>query len=264
MLPDKYTAMSSSQKIIRLIPAITLLIGILIFSNNKLLSKDSDSKEDKERYKTVRYQNNVVQLGEQKVYPGYYIETLRKRRMMFLYTPLPDSIPYKDRATGEESIIPVPVDIIPVSLNGQPVFGSERYYDIFNEQKPYTPPTLSGDEQHLEQYLFKHLEQDLNGLEDGRYVININNLVIDNQGRVAYYDEVEIIPDYAPVEDKPMINAQLQKNINSQVVELLEAGTIRFQPAVQEGKAINVRLNPQDYQVLVKGHKATLVERPDC
>lgn len=181
---------------------------------------------------------------------------------MFVFTTLADSVPVKDWRTGYMKMQPVLSEMQPVTINGKPVFGNEVKYFLPEDDKNYTEPVF-GEGNNLDTYLFLKLQNELNKLEDGEYDLNVNCLVIDDRGDIAYYETGGISVYNSPYGKQRTISDALKNTIDRKTNEVLDA-PLKYTPARKDGKAINVRVNTNNYEVIVKNHKASLVERGGC
>jgi hypothetical protein len=214
--------------------------------------------------KKINVKGNEIEFGELRVIPYEYQETMRQHKKMFLSATLPDSFPVMDYASGQIiRMEPIVSKVIPVKINGKPIYGNETHYWQPDENMKYTIPMLSTPEKDLEQIFFAKLKNELSKLEDGYYTFRVNDLVIDEQGKVAYFESrsIDALPETSG--DYPKISNEVKEQINQTLEEILN-GFDRFKPALKNGKAINVRLSLGNYEIKVKNHQAKLVERAGC
>lgn len=220
----------------------------------------AQSGEKSTKANTIQFNGNEIELGEKRVYPGSYINMFRKQKALFYYTSLPSNINVKDRMTGEMVTKPVPTEVVPVAINGEPVLGNERKYDIFDDWEEYNPPVYTGSTADIGTYLFTNLKASFNKLDDGVYRLGVNNLVVNDKGELAYYIHSGIAADYAPWEKAPVIDNSISVAIDKKLTTLLSS-KINFEPATnKDGETIHARVSMQNYIVEVKGHKAKLID----
>jgi len=213
--------------------------------------------------KKVNFKGNEIEFGELKVIPWDFKETLKQQRKMFLITSLPDSVPAKEWTTANLKMERVMIDIVPVLLNGKRIYGSEEQYFQPEADAKYTSPVFSGAGVNADQYLFAQLKNDLDKLENGSYILRVNNLVINDKGNIAYYENAGIDFSWREEKKNPLIADDVKHTINEKLVDALDH-SIQFKPALKSGKPVNVRLVMGQYQIEVKNHKAQLVERAGC
>jgi hypothetical protein len=209
----------------------------------------------------VSFKGNKIELGSVKVVPNEYRKALQQRNDMLLFTTVPDSVLIKEWPTGKMVMQEVLKDIIPVSINGEPITGNEQQYCMRTDPSyiaPFLPRYYGG----IETYLFVHLESELNKLDDGEYLLNVNKLVVDNAGNIAYY-EANGISGFMSRQGVSLVKEDLKQNIDQKMLEALN-GPIKFEPALINDKPVNARISADTYSIVVKNHKASLVARGGC
>lgn len=211
----------------------------------------------------IYFKGNEIMLAPLKVIPSGYEATVYQQKKMFLYATLSDSVAVKNQRTGIYEMAPVKTDTMPVAINGQPILGNEPQYLQPEYNNKYSLPVFTGSGNDLEVYLFTTLKKELNQLEDGRYILRLNRLVIDNQGNIAYYEPEGIDWFMGSEETLPVIPDNIRQAINQKLTSACNA-PLKFKPALQDGKPVNVRLSLDKYAIEVKDHKAALVERGGC
>jgi len=209
------------------------------------------------------FKGNEIQFGKLKIIPFSYREQLKQQNAMLTYQALPDSIPTKDFVTGVPKMEAVQSEMMPVAINGKPVLGNEPKYFLTDNEKNFTAPLLGIGFKDIEQYIFAQLQPQLNKLENGEYNFNIERVVLNDQGKVAYYEANGISVYTAPYEKERIIERSLKQAIDERVKNVLETSPA-FRPAIKDGKAVNVRLTTGNYDIIVKNHQARLVERKGC
>lgn len=88
-----------------------------------------------------------------------------------------DSIFLIDPITGKEELKIVQTDPKPIRMNGRDIV-------IQTDQSPY----YTGSEKDLRDYLLHNLKEELSKLEDGPYTLNIRDIVVDENGKIVYFD----------------------------------------------------------------------------
>jgi beta-lactamase regulating signal transducer with metallopeptidase domain len=250
---------SRRAKLLKYFAIIPLSFVLILFCTQTSFSGESNRKGSK-----IVFKGNEIEFGTYKVYPQEYAEVLQKQKDAFQYAPLPDSFPAKNWVTGEITMMPVPLDTIPVAINGRPIYGDEAKYKFVQPSPGYAPPAYNGPEKDPEHYLFSSLKNDLEKLENGLYTLNINNVVLDNNGRIAYYEYEGLIARPYGGRLVPAIPNDLRNSINAKTTGILD-GEINFAPVkVKDGKPVNVRLQLNTYEIEIRNHKAKLVQRRGC
>ncbi len=64
-----------------------------------------------------------------------------------------------------------------VSMNGKPLPGDAE-----------KAPVYTGSDKDLRDYLLKNMREELGKLKDGQYSFNISNIIINEEGRIVYFD----------------------------------------------------------------------------
>jgi|GEM_PF-442139 len=256
MLTGNKSARTRQLKYLSVIP---LLIVLSAFCTEKEGNNETAIKTNK-----IQFKGNEIELAKFKVYPPDYIEVLKTQRDAFQYASYPDSFPVKHYRTGDVTMHPAPVDTVPVAINGKPILGNEAEYVLPKHITNYQQPVFIGPGKDLEKHLFQQLHADLNKLDDGVYLFDVNRIVIDDHGNVAYFESNGMVSakgwggtPYAT------IRSDLSQELDQKIVSLLN-GRVKFKPAVKEGKPVNARVNVRTYAVEVKNHAARLVQRGGC
>ncbi len=248
---------STQAGLLKYLSVIPLSVILIFFCSQTSLSGERNRKGSK-----VYFKGNEIEFGSLKVIPFGYRETLQLQKDMFRYTTLPDSVLMKDPATGYMKMEHVSSETIPVVINGKPIWGNEPKYMLQDITANYIAPVVSGAVNNFDQYLFSILQKDLDQLEDGSYSLNVNRLVIDEKGNIAYY-ELEGICLLGQYEKKPVIRDDVRNTINQKLIEILD-GSVKFKSALKNGMPVNARLSLENYQIVVKKHKAQLIEMGGC
>jgi hypothetical protein len=213
--------------------------------------------------KKVMFKGNEIEFGEIKVIPYAYLETYHLHEKMFVNFALSDSVPTTEWPSGLLKMENVTRDTMPVAMNGQPIFGNEQQYDLSEYVSKYAQPIVDGKAKSPEEFLFTQLKKDLDQLEDGAYFFNINRIVIDEFGNVAYYENNGIGLDMGPDEKRPIINDNFNASIQKKLNDAMN-NSLKFKPAIKDGKPVNVRIGLRNYVFVVKNHQARLVARGGC
>ena len=167
----------------------------------------------------------------------------------------------------------------PVKLNGQ---------RIYEEWDLTTLPAYQGKYTDASSYLFARLQDLLNGLPDGTYVLPLRNVIVDEKGKLAYYQGSGLFPlpnnreqpkpdtpnasffcvDGHPIignncPDFPKVDSNLSNAITRKTLSILDEG-ISFSPATIKGRPVPAYLSKdlhiEYYKVIqVKDHHAVLV-----
>ncbi|MBK7763284.1 MAG: hypothetical protein IPI46_07905 [Bacteroidetes bacterium] len=255
---------STSVKLIKYLSIIPLAIMLVVCCTKSAHSiQDVTSSSSDPSNKKVIFKGNEITFGEIKVIPFQYQKVISEQKKAFMNTSLPDSVLLEDWATKKLIMTAVEKDIMPIAINGQPIIGNESQYFMPHVDTKYSMPIVLGPEIDPEAYLFTKLNDQLNKLEDGTYVLHVDRLVIDTKGMVAYYENPGFDLFMGSSEKLPVIKDEIKQGVEQKMIELLN-GSLQCKPAHKNGKPLNVRLPLNKYQINVKGHMAKLVERAGC
>ncbi len=94
-----------------------------------------------------------------------------------LSDPARDTVEMIDPSTGITTTKVVIKDPTPVMMNGKPVAETP------NEQPKYT-----GGDKDLRKYMLTNMRQELGNLKDGYYKLDISDIIIDENGKIVYFD----------------------------------------------------------------------------
>ncbi len=177
-------------KLLLFIPLV--IVCILCFSQN------SFSKKPVKEGNTCKFRGNTIE---------------------FLAPKQPDSYLYTDEVTGETYRKPITWPMPPIKANG------ERVYDPVKD-KNVEPPALKSNYKNLAVYIMQSSKKEMAALDDGKYFIDVADVVIDAKGRVVYYDNQGV---FKIGED---INKQIKRkqDIDNKITSLMNSAPL-FEPA---------------------------------
>lgn len=249
---------STRIKLLKYFAGIPLLVLLVIFCTQTSFSGGTGSALGK-----VRFQNNLIEYGEFKIIPFQNRESMNQQNSMFLTVSIPDSLPVYDPANGQllrmEKVL---VEKVPVKINNQVIYGNESHFLIPKFETDYSSPVLQSA-RYLDEYLFVNLKNELSKLEDGRYELRLNNLVVDDKGKIAFFDQAAIEPYLSPDDKELIYRKEVRQSLQKRLLDILQ-GPIQFKPAMKNGKPVNVRFHLEGFLISVKNHEVKLVERPGC
>ena len=203
----KKSKKTAQIKMLLVIPVI-VLSGIM-FSNCKNTNVSPDATAPVKKGNTATYKNNTITLE---------VKT-------------PDTTTVYESITGEPQIVISYYADKPLTLNG------ETIYTIYP-----APTSLMVDEfptlpkwNNLGEYLFHHLKDDFEKLDDGKYNMLFANMVINEKGELVFYDYSGIQrfgEEYNEAE-----GPYLASHMDNKVVFLLYNAP-KFTPAKIDGKNV--------------------------
>ncbi len=248
---------STNNMLLRITKAVVVFLFIVVGLHCSSSSKNNTAE------KRVTRNGNEITFAEQKIIPYSYEQNASLQKKIFITAVLPDSVYIKNQSTRNVKKEAVQVDTIPVAINGIRIQGKERNYLHGESDTNYSEPILLSAHHSLDTFLFISIQSQLNQLNDGDYQLCIKNLVVDAHGYVAYYEKQRIEIAMYPDNTTPAIPKDLQLQIETILADILDSKT-KFNPAVQYGKAIPVRVQLGNYDIHVTNHKAKLQRRMGC
>lgn len=190
-----------------------------------------------------------------------------------------DTVELEDPTTGQRSIKVMQKDPAPMTMNGNPIYSGD------------ITPEYTGPDKNIRMYMLKQMKNDLSGLDNGQYTLNINNIVVDENGNIVYFeygnirrsktsDAVKQAPASKPSVQKNAgvsvktqgksfkmtkntdpayyqeIDKNLQQKIYQRAVKTLSGPKI-FRPALKDGKAVPAIFNAYQFwnHFKVEDHK---------
>ena len=158
---------------------------------------------------------------------------------------------------------PVLSNLMPVTINGKPIFGNEQEYFLSPAYTNETTPVVDRTDRSFDEFIFGKLKEEISKLNNGDYVLHINRIVIDEQGKIAYYENEGISFITSSSGNLSIIDENVKKDIHDKITAILE-NDIKFKPALKDGKPVNARLSFGNYDIIVRDHKASIQERTGC
>jgi hypothetical protein len=165
----------------------------------------------------------------------------------------------------------VRLDSIPVKMNGQKIFEAK---DLSND------PQLANGLSPMEQ-LGRDIQSELSKLPDGEYAFSVRNVIIDEKGRVVYYQVGPVSRSRAAVAfpksqqewdalKKEMEQEEASDRIDDALAARISEASERsldamsFQPALKDSKPVvaRVHLRGERYEIVVKDGVAS--RKPGC
>lgn len=140
-----------------------------------------------------------------------------------------DTIEVEESVTKERTIAITTRNPVPIKLNGRTIYTTEGVN---------TPPELT--DRSLRKFILDDIASYLEKLDDGKYSLFISNVVMDESGRIVYFDYEGVRGPYDNKYKKlPVTKStpQLLKDIDKQVVEAMHSAP-RLAPAKLNGKLV--------------------------
>ncbi len=218
MLTRNSTA-TARAKMLVLLPLMA--IALSCFSKNAT----SGSKEFKKTGNTVTYNGNTFTLSE----------------------GLRDTITVVDPVTAKELTQVRILEPAPISMNGR---------KIYNAVEVTTEPQQFAHSVSIEEHILANLAGDIDALPNGSYWMNISNIVVDETGKVIYYEFRGISGTGRDADMK--LSQDLTKSL-AQRVDLAMRTAPVMKPATLNGKnvIVNSDISMYDYRISVSNHITT-------
>jgi hypothetical protein len=174
----------------------------------------------------------------------------RGNTIVFKAPKKPDSYMRRDEQSGQLVKTPIGWPTPALTLNG------ERIYEQGADEQVVIPGALNNND-GLVQYLHKNAKSAFEKLQDGNYIILLNDVVIDKEGKIAYYEYSGLIN--AELADK----FPLKKETDMAIANLI-LNAPKYSPATKNNLPVPYlisypyeRAANKDYQYIftVKKHK---------
>jgi len=105
----------------------------------------------------------------------------RGNKIRFKAPKKPDSYMRRDERSGQLVKTPISWPTPALTLNG------EKIYEQGADEQVVAPGALHSDN-GLVQYIHKNAKNTIEKLQDGNYILLLNDVVIDKEGKIAYYE----------------------------------------------------------------------------
>jgi beta-lactamase regulating signal transducer with metallopeptidase domain len=249
MLTSKESSAMATAKYSVLVPLYIILI-ICCTQNGFSAGKISSSNR-------VFFNGNEIELKPNYIFPSSFEK--QGQVMQDLYLVPPDSVEMKNFSSGEYVKVPVVFGTIPARINGKDIFTANP-----GLAGKLHHASFAGRETIFQEYIFGALEADLNTLHDGFYDLELRNIVIDEKGRLAYYEGRGVITAEGNRRElTSLISADKKLMLDKKLKDLLEAAP-KFNPAIMDGRRVPSIYRPSRYNIIVTNGHAVLKEAPGC
>jgi hypothetical protein len=219
------SSIASKSKMLVLLPV--LFVAISCFTNNY----SANAQKMERKGNAVTHKGNKITLSE----PQY------------------DTMIVVDPVTGDEMMKIRSTDPEPETINGKRIY---RYDAVTTPPQPYASKGT------IESYLLTKLADDLGKLPDGIYRIELHQVVIDEKGKVIYYNYAGIVS-----RDKGgkaiRLPEEVVKKLDNKINTLMENAPAMM-PATLNGEKVTAMANVymQMNKIEVTNHTATYTKSP--
>lgn len=224
MLTRKSSALAQSKRIL----ALPLLVVCMLFFTKNAFSDDKRKVDGNK----VTYKGNVFTM---KTFPE-------------------DTTFVEDPTTGKELIVVRRKEAIPIMMNNEKIYseyetdenGFTNAITGFN-----TIGTLSASS--IKQAIVNEIKEDLIKLPEDEYNLGLSNVVLDKQGKIAYYD----YSGFSPYHTATKLTEDQKNNIDKKVVAVLTK--LSAGPAKLNEKAVIFHVNNKGLFEHIKIEKGRIV-----
>jgi len=188
---------------------------------------------------TTTYAQNFERAGE--------IVTYRGNKFTYPVKGKADTQIVVDPITSKEIVKVTSKDPIPTKMNGTRIYTTDEV-----TRKP-----LPVDETNtLELYIIKSLSADLNKLPNGNYFLYVSDVIVDNKGKIVFYEYDGLTSE----RNKNKVPPAIKKSLADKIDDVMYKAPL-FKPGKVNGYAVIVRTDVMmsNFIISVKNHKATLV-----
>ncbi len=221
MLTQKSTN-ASKIKMLLLVPIVAIAAGC--FTKEKEMVAPAEFVKDGS---FVTYRGNKFEYSKQKD---------------------PDTLFRTNPTTGEEESMVMWTDPTLIKMNDAKLYNSDEFT---------TPQQPMENEKSIEEYLLSNISSDIATLSNGLYRISMNEVIVDDKGKVVFYKYNGVFgrdKDGERIEIDSVIRQKLDEKIN-----LLMSNVPDRIPAKLNGKAVNANTDVymSSYAIEVNDKKAT-------
>lgn len=227
MLGKKSSSITKSKMLL----ALPLTVICLL-----LFTKSGFSAKFDKQGNIVKYEGNTIELKKE----------------------LRDTIITVNAKTGKNDTAIAVRGSYPLKLNGEKIY---TMYDSNIKMKYHESAELVSSKyaESIVEYLLNNLKSELEKLDDGGYRLGINNVVLDQKGKIVYYEYSGIVTasDTIPDEKLPKANKEVSAEVGRKIGPLLNNYPAR-NPAHLNGKGVPFLLyyTPEFLNIFtVKNHK---------
>ncbi|MBW7912976.1 MAG: M56 family metallopeptidase [Taibaiella sp.] len=156
MLTRKTTTLARGKQILI---APFLVIALLLFTQHVISGELPDGKGDKYSYK-----GNIITYSKEGT---------------------TDTIEVRESVTKEPGIVLTRRPPRPILINREKVYTEEEIKSLNTDNQSAWVPGVTYAT--LREYLLTNLDKEIRKLHDGEYVINVNDIIVDKKGKIAFF-----------------------------------------------------------------------------
>ncbi|MFI5196911.1 MAG: M56 family metallopeptidase [Chitinophagales bacterium] len=202
LMLTRRSSTAAKSKILVFIPL--LLVCIICFSQNT-------------------YSNRPKKEGNICIYKGNTIEFLAPKK--------PGSYLYTDEVTGQSYRKPISWPMPPIKVNGAKVYDPSK-------DKNVTPPVFKSTYKSHIDFIIRNAEKEICELDNGEYSLLVEDVVIDEKGKVVYFDNNGVFQNGKDIDAQ---KAQKQK-IDNKIDDLMNKAPL-YEPASANDKPVPFLIN---------------------
>ena len=172
------------------------------------------------------------------------VVTYRNNKFLYPLVGKKDTQTVSDPVSGKVVTKYSTADPIPLKMNGI------RIYNM--DEVTQRPEPLPG-KNTIELTIFKGVSTDLNKLPDGSYYLYVSNLIIDNKGKLVFYE----YDGLTSKRNKTKVPAEIKRSIDGKIDSVINNVPI-VKPGKMNNNTVIVRSDAMlsNYTIVVKKHKA--------
>ncbi len=139
----------------------------------------------------------------------------------------PDTTIIVNPETGKESVRIAMMDPRPDTLNGEKVYTDDQIREMGNRMSAAANTTAGFTDKGIKEYLLTNMKEELKQLKDGSYYLHLDNVVVDKNGAIAYFEyagltmAAEMSGGGMHISIKDTIDKKIQDAIARKLTELL-------------------------------------------
>ncbi|MBS1778124.1 MAG: M56 family metallopeptidase [Bacteroidetes bacterium] len=181
-----------------------------------------------------------------------------------LSSGIPDTVIVVDPTNGNESMHIMQRGPLPDSLNGDRIYADYQIHDMANRMNASANTTAGFTDKGIKEYLLTNMKEELKQLKDGSYYLHLDNVVVDKNGAIAYFEyagltmAAEVNGGGMHISIKDTIDKKTQDAIARKLTELLHDAPTHIAATVK-GEYVPMLVDNTDFHnpFTIKGGKLT-------
>lgn len=207
----------------------------------------------------------IITFGTQVNLYGYAPEkdgnivTYRGNKIEYSEAGPNDTIMVEDPITGELTMRITQLSPVPIKLNGNKIYSSNELMTRNTVEGITDESSVTSPE--LKKHILKGLDNEINGLEDGNYILELNNIIVNDKGEVVFFEFSGLYNVTYPSTGMPVkkrVKEQIEKKAAKKIGVLLSKYP-KGRPATYKDKEVPSIVNGYDFRnnFIIKDGKIT-------